>query len=60
MTDQGWDRLLTDVPRYGGAERFQIMAYSEMMPPPLIGWRPYGTNHPVPRSPENPFAWLVD
>jgi hypothetical protein len=60
MANQGWDRLLTDVPKYGRAERFQIMAYSEMMPPPLIGWRPYGTNHPVPRSPENPFIWLVD
>jgi hypothetical protein len=36
------------------------MAYSEMMPPPFIGWRPYGTDHPAPRSPENPFAWLVN
>ena len=60
MPDQGWERLLSDVPRYGRAERFQIMAYSEMMPPPLIGWRPYGTNHPVPRSLEDPFTWLVN
>jgi hypothetical protein len=60
MTQQGWEKLLTDVPRYGRAERFQIMAYSEMMPSPLIGWRPYGTNHPVPRSPEDPFTWLVN
>jgi hypothetical protein len=59
VTAQGWDKLLTDVPRYGGAERFRMMAYSEMMPPPLIGWRPYGANHPAPRSPDNPFAWLV-
>ena len=60
MPDKGWERLLTDVPKYGRAERFQIMAYSEMMPPPLIGWRPYGANHPVPRSLENPFTWLVN
>jgi hypothetical protein len=60
MANQGWDRLLTDAPKYGRAEPFQIMAYSEMMPPPLIGWRPYGTKHPVPRSLENPFTWLVD
>jgi hypothetical protein len=60
MPDQGWEKLLKDVPRYGRRERFQIMAYSEMMPPPLIGWQPYGTNHPAPRSPENPFVWLVN
>ena len=59
MTKQGWEKLLTDIPRYGHADHFRIMAYSEMMPPPLIGWRPYGKNHPVPYYPENPFAWLV-
>ena len=59
MAGQGWDKLLTDVPRYGSAEHFRMTAYSEMMPAPLIGWRPYGSNHPAPRRPENPFAWLV-
>jgi len=59
MSDQGWERLLSDVPRYGKKERFQVAAYSEFMPPPSIGWRPYGTEHPVPRSPENPFTWLI-
>jgi len=59
MTGQGWDKLLTDVPRYGKANPYWILAYSEMMPAPLIGWRPYGTNHPAPRSPDNPHAWLV-
>jgi len=59
MTKQGWEKLLTDVPGYGKANPYRIPAYSEMMPAPLIGWRPYGTNHPAPRSPGNPFAWLV-
>ncbi len=59
MPEQGWMKLLADVPKYGRTRRFQIMAYSEFMPPPLIGWRPYGTNHPVPRNPENPFTWLI-
>jgi hypothetical protein len=35
------------------------MAYSEMMPSPWIGWRPYGQNHPAPRDPDAPFAWRV-
>jgi hypothetical protein len=59
VTEQGWEKLLTDVPRYGRAERFRMTAYSEMMPPPWIGWRPYGSNHRAPKSPGNPFAWLV-
>jgi hypothetical protein len=60
MTAQGWDKLLTDVPEYGDGNPFQIMAYSEMMPSPWIGWRPYGKDHPVPREPRDPFTWLVN
>ena len=60
MAAQGWDRLLTDVPRYSKEHQFRIPAYSEMMPSPWIGWRPYGTDHPAPRRPENPFTWLVN
>jgi hypothetical protein len=60
MSAQGWDKLLTDVPRYGRKAPFRIMAYSEMMPSPWIGWRPYGADHPAPRNPEDPFTWLVN
>ncbi|MCX5844165.1 MAG: hypothetical protein NT022_10545, partial [Deltaproteobacteria bacterium] len=60
MAVQGWDTLLTDVPRYGKGDQFRIMAYSEMMPSPWIGWRPYGKDHPIPRNPEDPFTWLVN
>ncbi len=59
MAAKGWDELLTNVPRYGKADPFPIMAYSEMMPSPWIGWRPYGNDHPAPRSPEDPFTWMV-
>ena len=59
MTGQGWHKLLTDVPRYGEANPCRILAYSEMMPAPLIGWLPYGTDHPAPSRPDNPHAWLV-
>ena len=60
MAAQGWDKLLTDIPRYGKGDPFRIMAYSEMMPSPWIGWRPYGKDHPAPRKPEDPFTWLVN
>ena len=59
MTKQGWDRLLTGAPDHRGAGRFPIAAYSEFMPPPRIGWRPYGRNHPAPRNPNDPCAWQV-
>src|SRR5512136_2710630 len=61
MAAEGWDKLLTDVPRYGkGGDSLRIMAYSEMMPSPWIGWRPYGKDHPAPRYPEDPFTWTVN
>ena len=60
MTTHGWDRLLTDVPKYGKTHQYRIMAYSEMMPSPWIGWRPYDKSHPAPRHPGDPFTWLVN
>jgi hypothetical protein len=59
MPRKGWDLLLSDVPRYHAHHGLKLEAYSEFMPPPRIGWRPYGTNHPAPRNPGNPYAWLV-
>lgn len=59
MAEAGWEKLLSDVPRYGRENPFRILAYSEMMPAPLVGWRPYGGDHPAPRNPDSPFAWLV-
>ena len=56
MTKQGWHKLLTDVPKYGKANPYRVLAYSEMMPAPLIGWLPYGTDHPAPSRPDNPHA----
>jgi hypothetical protein len=60
MAAQGWDRLLSDIPRYGRGHRFRIPAYSEMMPSPWIGWRPYGKDPSAPKNPDDPFTWLVN
>ncbi len=59
MPKQGWERLLSDTPKKRVKGPSLIAAYSEFMPPPRIGWRPYDANHPAPRDPRNPFAWLV-
>lgn len=55
MPKQGWEELLTDLPQ----KIAPILAYSEFMPPPRIGWRPYDEDHAAPRVPGNPFGWLV-
>lgn len=60
MPAQGWDRLLMDIPKYGKRRQFRIPAYSEMMPSPWIGWKPYEKGHPAPRNAEDPFAWTVN
>ncbi len=59
MKQQGWQQLLSDLPHYGVNAHFSLPAYSEFMPPPRIGWRPCDPDHPAPRNPANPFAWLV-
>ena len=59
MPKQGWEKMLSDSPYDHLKGHFQIMAYSEFMPAPRIGWHPYGMNHRAPRNPENPFNWLV-
>ena len=55
MSTSGWDQLLSDLPERIGP----ILAYSEFMPPPRIGWRPYDKDQPAPRVSGNPFGWLV-
>jgi hypothetical protein len=56
---KGWELLLRDVPNYRMSHGLRLDAYSEFMPPPRIGWKPYGNNHPAPRNPQNPHSWLV-
>jgi hypothetical protein len=61
MARAGWSKL---IPGDDGSHRpgaFRIAAYSEYVPPPRVGWKPYG---PVPVdsyvfSPDDPFGWKV-
>ena len=59
MATHGWEQLLADLPDYRGPGRFPIRAYSEFMPAPRIGWRPYDHDPLAPRTPDNPYAWQV-
>jgi hypothetical protein len=61
MARAGWQQLIPKENRLQGSSAFRIDAYSEFMPPPRVGWKPYG---PVPLnslvfSPDDPFGWKV-
>src|SRR5262245_21548704 len=61
MARAGWTSL---IPREGYLQEsgdFRIDAYSEFMPPPRVGWKPYGAvpiNNLVFSS-DDPFGWKV-
>jgi len=61
MDRAGWSKLIPGDDGFHGSGAFRIDAYSEFMPPPRVGWKPYG---PVPVnaqlfSPDDPYGWKV-
>jgi hypothetical protein len=61
MARAGWSNLIPKDGWCHGSDAFHIDAYSEYVPPPRVGWKPYG---PVPVnryvvSPDDPFGWQV-
>src|SRR5258708_39240641 len=58
---QGWRRLIPEDSQFRGEGKYPIDAYSEFMPPPRVGWKPYGESSPDPElfSDDDPFGWHV-
>jgi hypothetical protein len=61
MSRDGWHNLIPKDDSFRGSNTFRIDAYSEFMPPPRVGWKPYG---PVPLnahvfSSDDPYGWKV-
>jgi hypothetical protein len=61
MARAGWSNLIPRKGQFQGSGAFHIDAYSEYLPPPRVGWKPYG---PVPVnryvfSADDPFGWHV-
>ena len=46
---------------FRGAGKYRIDAYSEFLPPPRVGWKPYGSSAPDPElfSVDDPHGWWV-
>jgi len=60
MAHQGWEQLFSDWSWARGEGRFPIAAYSEFMPPPRIGQKPYGCRElDSPFSADDPWGWRV-
>jgi hypothetical protein len=57
----GWHQLIPDASLLRGPGRFPLDAYSEFLPPPLLGWKPYGdeTAGPPLFDTEDPSGWHI-
>ncbi len=55
----GWKRLLADANEYRGEGSYPIPAYSEFMPPPRLGVKPYGTLDPFTQPGGDNWGWNV-
>ena len=57
----GWHRLIPPAECFHGAGAYPLDAYSEFLPAPRLGWKPYGDRGPDPElfSPDDPFGWHV-
>ena len=47
MAERGWKQLLANQSWFHGKGKYPISAYSEYMPPPRLGCKPYGSVDPV-------------
>jgi Peptidase family M28 len=61
MAVAGWKQLIPAANLFRGQGRYPIEAYSEFMPPPRLGWKPYAPEPPDPQlfDPEDPWGWHI-
>ncbi len=54
-----WPALLEGFPWFSGKGNFPLPAYSEFMPPPRLGRKPYGERELRPFTAGDPFGWAI-
>jgi hypothetical protein len=62
MPAAGWKQLIPSTPCFQGEDSFPIAAYSEFMPPPWVGYKPYGHSPPddtIVRE-DDPYGWHIN
>jgi hypothetical protein len=57
----GWRKLIPTSDCFRGEGAYPIRAYSEFLPAPLVGWKPYGNHTPDPElfQDDDPHGWHV-
>jgi hypothetical protein len=57
----GWHRLIPAENPFRGEGEYPLDAYSEFLPAPRVGWKPYGERGPDPElfAADDPFGWHV-
>src|SRR5690348_11779635 len=59
MALAGWQRLLDGAPWFRGEGRYPIAAYSEFMPPPRVGRKPYAADDGAVYDEADPWGWPI-
>jgi hypothetical protein len=59
MAAKGWKQLVSGPAWYQGEGKYPIVAYSEFMPPPRVGWKPYGKFKTLILSDDDPWGWHI-
>lgn len=59
MRNQGWKQLLDGAAWLDRAGRYPIPAYSEFMPPPRLGCKPYGRVDAQLFADDDPWGWRI-
>ena len=59
IKNPGWKKLTEVYPWFQGEGRYPLHAYSEFMPPPMVGFKPYGKPEYLIMNEEDPFGWRI-
>src|SRR2546422_5745277 len=59
MAKSAWKQLLAGAPWFAGEGKFPIAAYSEFMPPPRFGIKPYGCKDSAVVFGDDPYGWPI-
>jgi hypothetical protein len=59
MALRGWQALVETWPWFSGPDTYPIDAYSEFLPPPRLGRKPYGPRESSPFREEDPWGWDI-
>jgi len=55
----GWRKLIDNYPWFEGEGKFHLQAYSEFMPPPRVGFSPYGEIDSSIFHNDDEFGWYI-